>query len=276
MTAVLLLLLLAACSPLPSDPASLRSMASGYERGTQSAAEATQEARYYQAQQATEAGRATDRAIALQVTGLALTERAHSLNSTEFSGRATAYMATLDASAYAQNYLLQQTKRVDELNFQRSQDKRLETMKWSGTLLCSSTLALAAILAFSFGMHGVDAWYRQKRATIDIVSRPWQAALPAPQVVDHQPKSVQEEIVDFLQAAVQVNGAEAKQVPSDDRLGMSSEKWQLVTGTLEYHGCIVVVPSRGTYVRDEYGNLGGLLRIFTTHQTVIRRWHDNR
>ena len=256
-TNLLVLLLCAACVSYPADPAALRSRANEYERATLSASEATQEARYYQEQQATELGQATDRAIALQVTGLALTERAHSLNSTEFSGRATAYMATLDASAYTQNYLLQQTKRVDELNFQRSQDKRLETMKWSGTLLCSSTLALAAILVFSFGMHGVDAWYRQKRATIDIVSRPWPAALPPPQVVDHQPKSVQEEIVDFLQAAVQVNGAEAKQVPSDDRLGMSSEKWQLVTGTLEAHGFIVVVPSRGTYVRDEYGSLGG-------------------
>jgi len=37
----------------------------------------------------------------------------------------------------------------------------------------------------------------------------------------------------------------------------------------------VVVPSRGTYVRDEYGNLGELFRIFKEHQTVIRRWHDN-
>ena len=258
------------CSPYPSDPAALRSRANEYERGTQSASEATAQARYDRQVEATELGRSTDRAIALEVTALAITAEAGRLRATDYAAYATQQQSTLDAANYLQNYWLNQTARADEANMQRSQAKREETMKWSGVLLCSTSLLAIMFLGGSFIWRLIEVWRKTKLAYVDAVSRP-PLALPPPSQAKPS-SSVQAEIVDFLELAVQVNGEAAKQVPSDDRMNISSERWQRITGTLEYHQYIIVVPSRGSYVRDEYGNIGELLRQFKTRQKVILYW----
>lgn len=75
----------------------------------------------------------------------------------------------------------------------------------------------------------------------------------------------------LVQDCVAVNGEDSVEVPGwRDLPGWTSDRWQRVKASLQAAGAVVSEPSRGTFITDEYQNLGYLLFCLETKSLKLR------
>jgi hypothetical protein len=82
--------------------------------------------------------------------------------------------------------------------------------------------------------------------------------------------TVRKDVVLLLKKAQELDGETATVLPSDEKMGWSSGKWQYIIGILRTSGMAVTQPSKGTYVTERYGNVDNLLYMMETKQIDLR------
>lgn len=77
--------------------------------------------------------------------------------------------------------------------------------------------------------------------------------------MDNDAARVRKDVVRLLKKAQELNGEDAIVLPSDEKMGWSSGKWQFIISVLRANGLAVTEPSKGTYVAERWGNVDNIL-----------------
>jgi hypothetical protein len=82
--------------------------------------------------------------------------------------------------------------------------------------------------------------------------------------------TVRKDVILLLKKAQELNGEDATTIPSDEKIGWSSGRWQYIVGILRDNNLVLTKPSRGTYVTEHKGNVDNILYELETGQIHLK------
>ena len=272
-------ILLSAC--VPSDPYGMVAAGNAAIQSTQAARQEQQRALQYQQAQSTLQSGATQSALDAELSQLSITQTAVEVRATQAATTRQAYQA--QSAYYATStavYIAAQSAQIAAVRARAQAN--FDAALWFLFRLALSVIAL--YLLFIIGRALVQV-YIVRRTTLttdqgyvlpDKVGSyttyqfiPYQ--LPPvndapssdrdpPPINDWRKKPTSRmEVLELVGKSIQLQGGSSNIIPSDDRLGMSSEKWQRITGILKQSATIYSIPGQGTFVLEEIGSLRDLL-----------------
>ena len=286
---LLLCLFLAACAPI-SDPYEMIGAAQGYLRATQAAQSSRQQEIRLQAEQATVISGATQAAIEAESARLSITQTAVEVKATVEAATQQAYQAR--SAYYATSTAVAIAANEAQIASIRDQAKaNYDAALWF--LLKAFLGAILLFLIYIFGRALVQV-YIVSRTTFatdqgHVVPHKsgkywvWQfvpyAQLPS-QIIDVKPKreipindwrksNARREVLELIGKSIQLESGNSNVIPSDDRLGWSSEKRQRVIGYLKQAGCVYSIPGQATMVMEEIGGLRDLLMMLNRGSVAL-------
>jgi hypothetical protein len=285
--ALLLCLLLASCAPLdPNGMIAAGNAALASTRAAQS--EREQALQWQQAQSTLEAG-STQSALDAELSKLSITQTAVELRATDAAATSAAYQAK--TAYYATSTAVFISAQGAQIAATRQQAQaNADAILWLVFRLALSAIILWLVLisgrAFvqvyivrrttlttdrgyvlpdKVGSYTTYQFipYQQLTATIDAPARD----IP---VNDWRKKpTTRMEVLELVGRSIQLQGGASNVIPSDDKLGMSSEKWQRVTGILKQAATIYSIPGQGTFVLEEIGSLRDLLSALNRGEVTL-------